>query len=79
MGYWGRPTFQLCKERCRRVSKHTYSEGKQLSSSDAEKVLLARSIIHKPNPFSEDPTDMMDIKVANEIIDFLTSEKTTGR
>ncbi|PIF61822.1 ABC-type bacteriocin/lantibiotic exporter with double-glycine peptidase domain [Flavobacterium sp. 11] len=53
-----------------------FPEGKQLSSSDAEKVLLARSIIHKPKIlFYEDPTDMMDIKVANEIIDFLTSEK----
>jgi ABC-type bacteriocin/lantibiotic exporter with double-glycine peptidase domain len=53
-----------------------FPEGKQLSSSDAEKVLLARSIIHKPKIlFYEDPTDMMDIKIANEIIDFLTSEK----
>lgn len=51
-------------------------EGKQLSSSDAEKVLLARSILHKPKVlFYEDPTDMMDIQVANEIIDFLTSDK----
>ncbi|WKL45691.1 peptidase domain-containing ABC transporter [Flavobacterium sp. ZE23DGlu08] len=53
-----------------------FPEGKQLSSSNAQKVLLARSIIHKPKIlFYEDPTDMMDIKVANEIIDFLTSEK----
>lgn len=53
-----------------------FPEGKQLSSSDTEKVLLARSIIHKPKIlFYEDPTDMMDIKIANEIIDFLTSEK----
>lgn len=53
-----------------------YPEGKQLSSSNAQKVLLARSIIHKPKIlFYEDPTDKMDEKVANEIIDFITSEK----
>ncbi|MFH6970531.1 peptidase domain-containing ABC transporter [Flavobacterium petrolei] len=58
------------------LETHIFPEGKQLSSSDTEKVLLARSIIHKPKIlFYEDPTDMMDIKVANEIIDFLTSEK----
>lgn len=53
-----------------------FPEGKQLSSSNAQKMLLARSIIHKPKIlFYEDPTDMMDEKVANEIIDFITSEK----
>lgn len=58
------------------LETHIFPEGKQLSSSDAEKVLLARSIIHRPKIlFYEDPTDVMDIKVANEIIDFLTSEK----
>ncbi|RTZ09521.1 ATP-binding cassette domain-containing protein [Flavobacterium sp. GSP27] len=53
-----------------------YPEGRQLSSSNAQKVLLARSIIHKPKIlFYEDPTDTMDEKVANEIIDFITSDK----
>ncbi|MFV8268527.1 peptidase domain-containing ABC transporter [Flavobacterium sp. GT2N3] len=53
-----------------------FPEGKQLSSSNTQKMLLARSIIHKPKIlFYEDPTDMMDDKVANEIIDFITSEK----
>lgn len=53
-----------------------FPEGRQLSSSNAQKLLLARSIIHKPKIlFYEDPTDMMDEKVANEIIDFITSEK----
>jgi ABC-type bacteriocin/lantibiotic exporter with double-glycine peptidase domain len=52
-----------------------FSEGKQLSSSNAQKILLARSIIHKPKIlFYEDPTDSMDEKVANEIIDFITSD-----
>ncbi|WP_395049089.1 peptidase domain-containing ABC transporter [Flavobacterium sp.] len=53
-----------------------FPEGKELSSSNAQKILLARSIIHKPNIlFYEEPTDKMDIKVANEIIDFITSDK----
>lgn len=53
-----------------------FPEGRQLSSSNAQKLLLARSIIHKPKIlFYEDPTDMMDENVANEIIDFITSEK----
>ncbi len=53
-----------------------FPQGRQLSSSNAQKILLARSIIHKPKIlFFEDPTDTMDQKVANEIIDFITSEK----
>lgn len=53
-----------------------FPEGRQLSSSNAQKLLLARSIIHKPRIlFYEDPTDRMDEKVANEIIDFITSDK----
>ena len=53
-----------------------FPEGKQLSSSNAQKMLLARSIIHKPKIlFYEDPTDTMDEVVANEIIDFITSDK----
>ncbi|MGZ9676738.1 peptidase domain-containing ABC transporter [Flavobacterium sp. GNP001] len=52
-----------------------FPEGKQLSSSNAQKLLLARSIIHKPKIlFYEDPTDVMDEKVANEIIDFITAD-----
>ena len=53
-----------------------FPEGRQLSSSKAQKLLLARSIVHKPKIlFYEDPTDTMDEKVANEIIDFITSPK----
>ncbi|WP_348822700.1 peptidase domain-containing ABC transporter [Flavobacterium aestuarii] len=53
-----------------------FPEGKQLSSSNAQKILLARSIIHKPKIlFYEDPTDAMDENTANEIIDFILSEK----
>jgi ABC-type bacteriocin/lantibiotic exporter with double-glycine peptidase domain len=53
-----------------------FPEGKQLSSSNAQKILLARSIVNKPRIlFYEDPTDAMDEKVANEIIDFISSEQ----
>ena len=53
-----------------------YPEGKQLSASNAQKILLARSIIHKPKIlFYEDPTDAMDKKTAQEIIDFILSPK----
>lgn len=53
-----------------------FPEGKELSSSNAQKILLARSIIHKPNIlFYEEPTDRMDVNVANEIIDFITSKE----
>ena len=53
-----------------------FPEGKQLSSSNAQKILLARSIINKPKIlFLEDPTDTMDDSVANGLIDFITSQE----
>ena len=58
------------------LDTRVFPEGKQLSSSNAQKVLLARSIIHKPKIlFYEDPTDVMDEDIAKEIIDFITSDK----
>lgn len=57
------------------LDSRIFPEGKQLSSSNVQKILLARSIIHRPKIlFYEDPTDTMDEKVANEIIDFITSD-----
>lgn len=51
-----------------------FPEGKQLSSSDAQKILLARAILHKPSIlFFENPTSYMDTDVAKELIDFLFS------
>lgn len=51
-----------------------FPQGRQLSASNAQKILLARSIIHKPKIlFYEDPTDTMDDDVANEIIDLITA------
>ncbi len=53
-----------------------FSEGRQLSSSNSQKILLARSIINKPKIlFYEDPLDKIDEKTANQIIDFITSDK----
>jgi ABC-type bacteriocin/lantibiotic exporter with double-glycine peptidase domain len=53
-----------------------YPEGKQLSSSNAQKILLARSIVHRPKIlFYEDPLDKMDEEATKEIIDFITDEK----
>ncbi|MGL5113273.1 MAG: ATP-binding cassette domain-containing protein, partial [Flavobacterium sp.] len=55
-----------------------FPEGQQLSSSNAQKILMARSIISKPKVlFYEDPTDDMDEKAANEIIDFITAERNS--
>lgn len=51
-----------------------FPEGKQLSSSNAQKILLARSIINKPKIlFYEDALDKMDDEDAKEVIDFITS------
>lgn len=53
-----------------------FPEGRQLSSSNAQKILLARSIINKPKIlFYEDPLDKMDEETAKGIIDFITSDK----
>ena len=53
-----------------------FPEGRQLSSSNAQKILLARSIINKPKIlFLEDAFDKMDAKVTQEVIDFITSNE----
>jgi ABC-type bacteriocin/lantibiotic exporter with double-glycine peptidase domain len=50
-----------------------YPDGRQLSSSNAQKIVLARSIVNKPKIlFYEDPLDKMDEEATREIIDFLT-------
>ncbi len=52
-----------------------YPEGRQLSSSNAQKIILARSIINKPKIlFYEDPLDTLDENSAKEIIDFITDD-----
>ncbi|WNM19217.1 peptidase domain-containing ABC transporter [Flavobacterium capsici] len=53
-----------------------FPEGKQLSSSNSQKILLARNIINKPKIlFLEEPFDKMDNQVAEELIDFITSKE----
>ena len=53
-----------------------FPDGRQLSSSNAQKILLARSIVNKPKIlFYEDPLDKMDEEATKEIIDFITNNK----
>ena len=53
-----------------------FPDGRQLSSSNAQKILLARSIVTKPKIlFFEDPLDKMDAEATKEIIDFITDAK----
>lgn len=50
--------------------------GNELSASDIQKILLARSIVNKPNIlFLEDPVDKMDSLTSQKIVDFLLSEE----
>jgi ABC-type bacteriocin/lantibiotic exporter with double-glycine peptidase domain len=49
-----------------------FPDGKQLSSSNIQKILLARCVLHKPRIlFLENPTDKMDVATSQEIIAFL--------
>jgi ABC-type bacteriocin/lantibiotic exporter with double-glycine peptidase domain len=52
-----------------------FPDGRQLSSSNAQKIILARSIVNKPKVlFYEDPLDKLDQDAAQEIIDFITDK-----
>ena len=56
------------------LNTQIFPNGQQLSSSNAQKIILARSIINKPKIlFYEDPLDKMDPKATREIIDFITN------
>ena len=60
------------------LDTHIYPEGRQLSTSNAQKIIFARSIITKPKIlFYEDPLDEIDMDSAREIIDFITDKKNT--
>lgn len=53
-----------------------HPSGSELSASDIQKILLARSIVNKPNIlFLEDPVDKMDTITSTQIVDFLLSEE----
>jgi ABC-type bacteriocin/lantibiotic exporter with double-glycine peptidase domain len=58
------------------LETNIFPDGRQLSSSNAQKILLARSIVNKPKIlFYEDPLDKMDEEATKEIIDFITDSK----
>jgi len=58
------------------LDTHIFPDGRQLSSSNAQKIILARSIVNKPKIlFFEDPLDKMDEEATKEIIDFITDSK----
>lgn len=55
------------------LETHISSEGKQISSSAIQKIVLARSIIQKPSIlFLKNPLDKSDEKSTKSIIDFLS-------
>lgn len=57
------------------LENQIHPDGCELSDSDVQKILLARSIVHKPNIlFLEDPVDKMDDITAAKIVDFLLSD-----
>lgn len=60
------------------LNTRIFPDARQLSSSNAQKIILARSIVNKPKIlFYEDPIEKMDENAANEIIDFLTDSKNS--
>lgn len=57
------------------LETHIHPGGRQLSGSDVQKILLARSIVHKPKILIlEEPTANMDEETSAKIIDFLLSK-----
>jgi len=56
------------------LETHIHPGGRQLSASDVQKILLARSIVHRPDVLIlEEPTANMDEITSAKIIDFLLS------
>ncbi|WMW78189.1 ATP-binding cassette domain-containing protein [Flavobacterium sp. 20NA77.7] len=52
------------------------SDGRRLSSSNAQKIIVARCILSNPKIlFLENPTDKMDEATAIQVIDYLTNSK----
>ena len=53
-----------------------FPDGKQLSSSNAQKIVMARNLINKPKLlFFEDALDKMDNDKSQDIIDFIMESK----
>lgn len=58
------------------LETHIRPGGNELSASDIQKILLARSIVNRPNIlFLEEPTDKMDEATSEQIINFLLSDE----
>jgi len=58
------------------LETHIHPGGRQLSGSDVQKILLARSIVHRPNILIlEEPTANMDEVTSTKIIEFLLSQE----
>lgn len=58
------------------LETHIHPGGSELSASDVQKILLARSIVNRPNVlFLEEPVDKVDEATTGQIIDFLLSEE----
>lgn len=58
------------------LETHIHPGGSELSASDVQKILLARSIINRPNVlFLEEPVDKVDEATTERIINFLLSEE----
>ncbi len=63
---------QFVKEQKLGLKTVIYPEGKQISSTIAKKIVLARSIVRKPRLLIlKDPLDQFDSKEATRIMDFL--------
>ncbi|GAA4278100.1 peptidase domain-containing ABC transporter [Aquimarina mytili] len=64
---------QFVKEQPKGLKTILYPEGKQISYSVSKKIVLARSIVRKPNLLIlKDPLDQFDEKEVTRIMDFLT-------
>jgi ABC-type bacteriocin/lantibiotic exporter with double-glycine peptidase domain len=58
------------------LETHIHPGGSELSASDVQKILLARSIVNRPNVlFLEEPVDKLDEATTEQIIDFLLAKE----
>ncbi len=58
------------------IETRVFPNGKKLSASNAQKIVLARCLIHKPKILVlKSPTDQMDAECAKKVIDFILSEE----
>jgi ABC-type sugar transport system ATPase subunit len=55
--------------------EYLFLKKKQLSSSNAQKILLAEVSLEAKNIVLRRPTDTMDDAVANALIDFITAKE----